>query len=78
MEKERNGKLGQAGAKASRASRRGRSVLIEITEEMVRRGCEAVWAMGGLPKNRHLSSRMYRAEIREILEVAVGLRELDP
>jgi hypothetical protein len=49
----------------------------KITDEMVRRGCEVVHSMGGIHKNPHFSADQYEAEVREILEVALGLHELD-
>jgi hypothetical protein len=51
---------------------------IAITDEMVRRACIAVHGMGGIPFNPHLGPETNSATVREILEVALGLREADP
>lgn len=48
---------------------------IEITEEMVNRGCVAVHEMGGVPFNPHLDPRTHSAMVREILEAALGLKQ---
>lgn len=48
-----------------------------VTDEMVRRGCMVARATGGLHFNPHHGADQFDYEIREILEVALGLRELD-
>ena len=54
----------------------GISTSAEIIDEMVRRGCEVVHGNGGIYFNPHTSSPDdYAANVREILEVALGLRE---
>lgn len=49
----------------------------EITDEMTTRGCAAVDSMGGIHHNPHFPADQHSAQVREILEVALGLREPD-
>lgn len=48
-----------------------------VTDEMVRLGCAELDDMGGAPKNPHFPPSQFKAAVRQILEVALGLRPPD-